>query len=79
MNDEIKNVKYSLVVEWSAEDGQWLGLCPELFHGGVHGPDRETVFRELCEVVDEVLKDAEASGIPLRAPVAPQKHRVDAA
>ena len=76
MNDEMKNVKYSLVVEWSAEDGQWLGLCPELFHGGVHGPDRETVFRELCEVVDEVLKDAKETGIPL---LAPRKEAVDAA
>jgi len=79
MNDEMKNLKYSLVVEWSEEDGKWLGLCPELFHGGVHGPDRETVFRELCEVVDEVLKDADESGIPLRAPLAPRKQAVDAA
>ena len=74
-----KKLKYSLVVEWSEEDERWLALCPELFHGGVHGANRETVFRELCEVVDEVLKDAAESGIPLRTPRVLRKEAADAA
>lgn len=56
---------YALLVEWSDEDQCYIGRCPELFGGGVHGKDRRKVYAELCEAVDEVLEDAAKSGVPL--------------
>lgn len=29
--------KYVKLVEWSDEDGCFIGSCPELFSGGCHG------------------------------------------
>jgi len=61
---------YTLLVEWSAEDRVWIGRCPELFHGGVHGSDRAKVYAELCQAVDEHLAIAAADGTPLPAALA---------
>jgi len=36
--------KYVKVVEWSEEDGCFIGSCPELFYGGCHGTDARAVF-----------------------------------
>lgn len=57
--------RYSLLVEWDAEDQFWIGRCPELFFGGVHGTDRLKVYAELCEAVDEHLARAAEDGRPL--------------
>lgn len=57
--------RYTLLVEWSDEDQTWIGRCPELFLGGVHGSDRARVYEELCEAVDEHIKIAEQDGAPL--------------
>ena len=59
------NPNYALLVEWSDEDKCYIGRCPELFGGGVHGQDRRKVYAELCDAVDEVIKDAGQSGVPL--------------
>jgi predicted RNase H-like HicB family nuclease len=64
-NIEIPN--YSLRVDWSEEDQIWIGTCPELFGGGVHGNDRAAVFAELRQVVDEVIEDAMQTGVPFPA------------
>lgn len=45
--------RYLKIVRWSSEDGCYVGTCPGLFHGGVHGPDESQVYAELCEVVEE--------------------------
>jgi predicted RNase H-like HicB family nuclease len=47
--------RYTKIVEWSDEDGCYIGSCPELFCGGCHGDDKATVYAELCEIVDEWL------------------------
>lgn len=57
--------RYSLLVEWSDEDQIWIGRCPELFLGGVHGSDRAKVYAELCEAVDEHIAIAKADGTAL--------------
>lgn len=57
--------RYSLIVEWSDEDQTWIGRCPELFFGGVHGPDRAKVYAELCTAVDEHIAIAQRDGTPL--------------
>jgi predicted RNase H-like HicB family nuclease len=67
MSTRTENSKYTLIVEWSDEDQIYIGRCPDLFWGGVHGKERKAVFEELCQAVDEVIADAEESGVPLRA------------
>jgi len=37
-------------------------------HGGVHGDDEVSVYRELCQVVDDWLADMQAEGEPLLTP-----------
>ncbi len=60
--------QYRKIVEWSDEDGCYVGTCPELMYGGVHGPDPKQVMAELCEVVDEWIQIHEQDGIPLPEP-----------
>lgn len=56
--------KYLKIVEWSEEDGCYIGHCPSLMMGGVHGLDEAQVYKELCKVVEEWVniykKDGEA-------------------
>jgi predicted HicB family RNase H-like nuclease len=52
---EIKKIaaNYPKFVEWSEEDRVFVGRCPMLFAGGVHGRDEAAVYRELCETAEE--------------------------
>jgi len=59
--------KYVKLVEWSEEDGCFIGSCPELFYGGCHGRDARSVFAELCEIVEETVQLYEQDGRPLPA------------
>ncbi len=47
--------RYAKVVEWSEEDGLYVGRIPALHYGGVHGKDRSKVFAELCDVAEEIV------------------------
>jgi predicted RNase H-like HicB family nuclease len=58
------------IVEWSEEDGCYVGTCPGVVYGGVHGDDEIKVYRELCEVVAEAVALFEADGRPLPPPTA---------
>jgi predicted RNase H-like HicB family nuclease len=40
-------------VSWSEGDQCYVGYCPDLFLGGVHGDDPIEVARELQSVIDE--------------------------
>ncbi len=62
--------RYALLVEWSDEDRCFIGRCPELFLGGVHGPDRATVYAELCQTVEEWIAILQGDGKELPAPLA---------
>jgi len=64
-----KGDKYVKLVEWSEEDGCFIGSCPELFFGGCHGSDAKAVFAELCEIVEETTDLHEADGRPLPPPM----------
>lgn len=66
--------KYLKLVEWSEEDRCYIGTCPGLFAGGVHGDDEAAVYRELCEVVEEWMEIHEKDGIPLPAATAPRDY-----
>jgi predicted HicB family RNase H-like nuclease len=47
--------RYLKIVEWSEEDNCYVGHCPGLLLGGVHGHDEAKVYAELCRTVDEVI------------------------
>jgi len=47
--------RYAKVVEWSDEDGCFVGRIPALSYGGVHGKDRAKVFAEICQVAEEIV------------------------
>jgi predicted RNase H-like HicB family nuclease len=57
--------QYLKWVEWSQEDGVYVGRCPDLFFGGCDGDDPLKVYAELSEIVDEVVTDPEGAGKPL--------------
>lgn len=49
------SARYVKLVEWSEEDGCYVGSSPGLLHGGCHGDDEEQVFRELVRIVEETI------------------------
>lgn len=51
--------KYLKFVEWSEEDQCYVGRCPELFLGGVHGGEESEVYARLVEAVDDCLASSE--------------------
>ncbi|NLT72196.1 MAG: pilus assembly protein HicB [Verrucomicrobiaceae bacterium] len=53
--------QYHKWVEWSEEDGAYIGKCPDLI-SGIHGDDPVEVYRDLCEVVAEVIAHFEETG-----------------
>jgi predicted HicB family RNase H-like nuclease len=57
--------RYSKFVEWSDEDQCFIGRCPGLFDGGVHGADEAKVYKELCEAVEEWIELLHKDGAPL--------------
>jgi predicted HicB family RNase H-like nuclease len=59
--------QYLKIVEWSDEDQCYVGRCPGLMLGGVHGDDEVKVYEELCEVVDEWLQIHGEENLPLPA------------
>src|SRR5438445_13131807 len=54
--------RYAKFVEWSDEDKCFIGRCPELMLGGVHGHDEAKVYRELCAAVEEMVELIHADG-----------------
>jgi predicted RNase H-like HicB family nuclease len=64
--------RYLKIVEWSEEDGCYVGSSPGLFYGGCHGDNEQEVFAELCEIVDETIELILKDGKPLPPPTAGQ-------
>ena len=56
---------YLKIVEWSEGDGCYVGRCPELFLGGVHGKNEAKVYQELCVAVADVVAMKKEHGDPL--------------
>ncbi len=57
--------RYLKIVEWSEEDQCYVGTCPGLMLGGVHGEDETKVYRELCRTVDEWIEIYQEDQQPL--------------
>ena len=64
--------RYVKVVAWDEKDQCYIGRCPGLMFGGVHGDDETAVYKELCQAVDEWIQLHEAEGRPLPAPTSLQ-------
>lgn len=59
---------YKRVVYWSDEDQCFIGMCPELMYGGIHGDNALEVFIELNQAVEEVIEILRGEGNPLPIP-----------
>jgi len=66
--------KYLKIVEWLEEDNCYIGTCPGLMLGGIHGNDETEVYRELCQVVEEWIKIYEQDGEALPAETAGKEY-----
>lgn len=62
--------EYLKIVQWSEEDGCYVGTCPGVLRGGVHGDDETAVYKELCEVVAETIELYKTNARPLPKPTA---------
>jgi hypothetical protein len=58
--------QYHKWVQWSEEDQVYVGKCPDLITG-IHGDDPVQLYRDLCQVVEEVIDHFQATGRPLPA------------
>ncbi len=57
-----ESARYVKLVEWSSEDGCYVGSSPGLFYGGCHGDDEVQVFHELVQIVEETISLYHAEG-----------------
>lgn len=62
--------RYLKIVEWSDEDGCYVGSVPGWIGPCCHGDDEAKVYKELCGVVDEWIELYERDGRPLPPPTA---------
>lgn len=62
--------QYLKIVEWSEQDRCYLGTCPGLMLGGIHGDDEAKVYAELCEAVEEWIQVHQQDEDPLPPPTA---------
>jgi predicted HicB family RNase H-like nuclease len=60
---------YTKIVEWSEEDGCFVGSAPPLIGPCCHGPDEAKVYAELCRIVEEWIEILETDGAPLPEPL----------
>ena len=61
--------KYHRWVAWSEDDQVYVGRCPDLFLGGIHGDDPIKVAKQLQAVIDEwelEHRDSAAAFPPVR-------------
>lgn len=65
--------KYVKYVDWSDEDQCFIGRCPEVFIGAVHGTDEVRVYAELCEAVEEWIETLRQDDLPLPEPLSGRK------
>ncbi len=63
----MKADNYHKWVEWSDEDQVYLGKCPDLITG-IHGDNPIQVYKDLCEVVEDVIRHFESENRPLPIP-----------
>lgn len=62
-----KSDRYHKWVEWSEENGTYIGKCPDLITG-IHGDDPKQLYADLCEVVEDVIIHFDSKGLVLPPP-----------
>ena len=65
--------RYAKFVEWSEEDKCFIGRCPELMLGGIHGNDEAKVYAELCTAAEEMVELIHADGHNMPEPLGGKK------
>jgi predicted RNase H-like HicB family nuclease len=65
-----ESARYVKIVEWSDDDGAFIGQCPGIIGPCCHGDDEVEVYRALCQIVEEWLAIAKQDGKPLPPPTA---------
>jgi predicted HicB family RNase H-like nuclease len=60
-----KSARYTKLVEWSEEDGCFVGSAPPIIGPCCHGDDEAKVYAELCRIVEEWIELLETDGEPL--------------
>jgi len=68
-----KAARYTKIVEWSEEDGCFVGSAPPLIGQCCHGKDETKVYAELCQIVEEWIGLLEGDGHALPEPLAAKK------
>lgn len=69
-----KSDAYLKIVEWSDEDNCYVGSALPLIGPCCHGDDEATVYRMLCQIVDEWIQIHEAeSRLPPESLLQPDK------
>ena len=64
---------YLKIVEWSDDDGCFVGSCPPIIGPCCHGQDEVKVYTELSTIVDEWITTMKRDGVPL-----PKEHSAKA-
>lgn len=59
---------YTEIVEWSDEDGCYIGSAPPLIGQCCHGDTEEDVYRQLAVIVDEWIEIYKKEGFKLPPP-----------
>jgi len=66
--------RYLKIVDWSEEDECYVGRCPGMMLGGVHGENEVEVYQELCEAVEEWLQVHDEEKMPLPPFTSPREY-----
>ena len=64
-----KAARYTKIVEWSDEDGCFVGSAPPIIGQCCHGDNEAKVYAELCQIVQEWIELLETDGSTLPAPL----------
>ena len=59
---------YVKIVEWSDEDGCFVGQCPGIIGPCCHGDNEIQVYAELCQIVNEWIEIMKNDGKSLPLP-----------
>jgi predicted HicB family RNase H-like nuclease len=68
-----KAARYMKIVEWSDEDGCFVGSAPPLIGPCCHGKNEAKVYAQLCRIVEEWVEILETDGRELPEPLVAKK------
>lgn len=66
--------RYTYRVTWSAEDGEYVGLCAEFPSLSWLANRQEVALQGICALVAEAISDMQSSGEPIPEPLAVKQY-----